>query len=108
MRNGSVCPMPPSAVEATDGATHPRMTASGKTTVVGQSLGKAHADAGPNGSSKTNDEGVPGLVRGERGREDRRERGHGAVHKSGQTGLNDLQNEQPTTGLCFLLARASG
>ena len=94
--------------EAAYCATRPRMTSSGKTAVVGQGLGKAHADASADGSSEANDEGVPGLVRGERRREDRRQRGNRAVHQPGQPGLNDLKDEQPTTGPCFLLSRASG
>jgi hypothetical protein len=34
-------------------------------------------------------------VRGERGGEQRRERGDRAVHQAGEPGLDDLQDEQP-------------
>ena len=88
-----------SSHQAAHQAARPRMTAAGETTVVGESLGKTHADARAQGCSETDFERVKTALSGERGGEYGRERGDGAVHESGQAGLHDLQYKQAPIGL---------
>ena len=71
------------------------MAAPGQAAVVGQRLGKSHADARADGGGQADEKGGRAAVRGERGAKQRRERGDGTVHETGESGLDDLQEEQP-------------
>ena len=61
--------------------------------VVGERLGEAHGDSGPERSREPDEERVPRHVRRESGGEHRRQGGNRAVHQSDQAGLDDLQDE---------------
>src|SRR5260370_29059336 len=83
IRNGSVWPTPPRAVmRPQNKSAHPRVTAPGEAAVVGQRLGEAHADAGPDGCRQPDDERIPAVPCRERRGEYRRECGHRAIHQS--------------------------
>ncbi len=86
-------------------SARPRMAASGQAAVVGQRLGESHADARAHGGGQSDEKGGRAAVRGERGGEQRRERGDGAVHEPGESGLDDLQDEQPLGAGLFVLAQ---
>ena len=88
-------------------AAHQRRAAPGERTVVGQRLGKAHRDAGADGRRKADQESRPGIVRGEGGGEQRRQRRDRAVHEAGEPRLDILQHEHAPRGLVLGGARAA-
>jgi hypothetical protein len=69
------------------------MAASGQAAVVGKGFGKSHADAGADAGSHADKEGGPTVVRGESGTKQWRKSRDGTVHETGESGLDDLQNE---------------
>src|ERR1700674_471461 len=79
------------------------MTAAGEASIVRQRLGESHADARADGSCHANQERVPTFVRRECGSEDRRQRGHGAIHQTDKARLYDLQNEKLAARPLFVL-----
>jgi hypothetical protein len=64
---------------AGDPAQH-RRAAAGQRAVIGQGLGKGHGNAGADRGGEPDKEGRPGVVGRKRGREQRRQRRHRAVH----------------------------
>src|SRR5437773_2691150 len=68
--------------ETANESPDPGMTAPSKAAVVGQGLGKAHADAGPDGCRQPDHERIPTVMCRERGGEYGRECRHRAIHQS--------------------------
>src|SRR5579863_668987 len=79
------------------------MTAAGEAAVIGERLGKSHADASAERGCHADQKSVPGIAGGECGSEDRCERRDGAIHQTGQAGLHNLQNEKPAARPFFIL-----
>ena len=76
------------------------MAPSGEAAVIGQRLGKTHADARADAGREPDEKSLPTVVRGKSGGEQWCQRRNRAVHQANQTRLNDLQEKQP-----FLLGR---
>src|SRR5262249_16157065 len=83
--------------------TDHRRAAAGERAVVGERLGEGHGDAGADRSGDTDEESRPGVVRGEGGREERRQGRDRTVHQSSKARLHILQHEH-STSRAFLLA----
>ena len=81
--------------KAAHGGHHPRgdaaldrRAAAGELAVVMGRLGEAHGNAGADGGRQADQEGLPGILRGEGGREDRRERRDRAIHQASKARLH--------------------
>ena len=86
-----------------------RRAAARQLAVVMRGFGEAHRDAGADRGRQADQEGLPGVLRGEGGGEDRRQRRHRAVHQAGQPRLHIGQDELPPLGLRLLpAARPAG
>ena len=66
-----------------DHAAAERMAAAGQNAVIAQGFGKGHADAGAYRRRDTGDECEMRFMRSERHGENRRQRGHAAIHQPG-------------------------
>ena len=78
---------------AADDAAQQRRAAAREQAVVRQRLGEAHGDAGAERGGEADHEGLPVVVGGEGGGEQRRQRRDGTVHQAGEAGLHVLQHE---------------
>ena len=100
----------PSAADRGHHAAHraaqQRRAAAGQRAVVRERFGKAHRDAGADGGRHADQKGLPGAVRGEGCREQRRKRRYRAIHEPGEARLHVLQHEHAPRGFIFLGARA--
>jgi len=81
--------------EATDGRHDARSetplyrrAAARKLAIIMGGLGEAHGNTRADGSRETDQEGLPGILRGEGGREDRRERRDRAIHQASKARLH--------------------
>ena len=81
------------------------MAASGQAAVVGQRLGESHADARADARGKADEKSLRTAVCGKRGGEERRERRNRAVHQTGESGLDDLQEKKSFRLRFFVLAQ---
>ena len=104
-RKGRVWPIRRGRSSGRRRARAPGVAAAGEAAVVGERFGEAHADAGADRSGQPDEEGVLRFLGGDRGGEDRGERGDGAVHQAGQAGLHDLQDEEAAVGFVLCGAR---
>ena len=68
--------------EAANAAAQKWRAAPGERAVVGERLGEAHADAGADRGGEPDEKGLPIVVRGESGGEQRRQRRYRAVHRA--------------------------
>src|SRR5438552_1768146 len=75
-----------------------RARASGQLARVGEALREGHADAGAERGREPGDEGVAGVVRRERDREDRCERRERAVDEADHRRLHLLEEERMVVG----------
>ena len=93
-----------------------RRAAARQLAVVMRGLGEAHRDAGADRGRQADEEGLPGVLRGESRGKDRRQRRHRAVHQAGQSRLHIGQDELPplcarpppaltSSGTCFSPSR---
>src|SRR6266513_2917611 len=81
--------------QAPDGAGNPSRAAPAEFAIVGQRFGEAHADAGADGSGKSDLECGQRVASGECGGEQWRERGYRSIHQSGKSRLDEAQYKQP-------------
>src|SRR5580693_10475943 len=97
--------MPPTVVMRPQTVpARPGTAATAEHAVVRHRLRKAHADTGSHRSRHAHEEGILARV----GCKGGRERRDGAVHQSGEAGLNNLEDEAAALGLVFLAACAGG
>src|SRR5438309_113834 len=85
-----------------DHAAYPGMSAAGEAAIVGERFCESHADARANGGRESDYEGGMSVLRSECRSENRRQRRNRSIHEAGQTGLNNLQDEQLAIGLLLL------
>ena len=89
--------------QAGDRAANPWVAASGQRAVIRHRLGEAHRDTGAHRCGHSDQESLPGLMRGESRGEQGRERRNRAVHQTGKARLHDLEHEHPVARLLLLL-----